>query len=139
MNATYIEVSAGVRYWEDAIINGVEDENGTLTPFRERGRWSPVIRLDGVVIDWPTGMTADIHFKVCDDGDYWLLDEQRKRFAKWGGFYVPNAFLCHGDQGFGDYIILKIDADGRIDKWRTPEVRIARDEEDQQGWQVIPA
>lgn len=25
MSATYIEVSAGVRYWEDATINGIDD------------------------------------------------------------------------------------------------------------------
>jgi hypothetical protein len=29
MNATYIEVRAQVRYWEDATINGTEDTDGT--------------------------------------------------------------------------------------------------------------
>lgn len=138
MNTTYIEVSAGVRYWEDATINGADDLAGTMTPFRNGDNWCPVIRLaDGVVIDWPVGMTANIHFKVCDDGDYWLLDEQRQRVAKWGGYYVPDDFLCPGDNGYGDYIILSIDGDGRIDKWRTPEVRMAHDEDDQQGWMPV--
>ena len=35
MQETYIEVSAGVRYWEDATINGATDTDGTLTPMRK--------------------------------------------------------------------------------------------------------
>ena len=37
MQATYIEVSAGVRYWEDATINGATDTDGTLTPMHDKG------------------------------------------------------------------------------------------------------
>ena len=58
MKAIYIEVSAEVRYWEDATINGVEDEKGTLTPFKQGDLWCPVIRLsDGQVMDWPQGLS----------------------------------------------------------------------------------
>lgn len=39
IQATYIEVSAEVRYWEDTKINGVQDENGTLAPFRSGDLW----------------------------------------------------------------------------------------------------
>ena len=39
MQATYIEVSAEVRYWEDATINGTEDTDGTLTPLRKDACW----------------------------------------------------------------------------------------------------
>ena len=119
----YIEVSAEVRYWEDATINGAEDKDGTLTPLRKGDCWAPVIRLaDGLVMDWPEGTTADIHFKVCDAGEYWLLDGDRKRVAKWSGFYVPDDFLCPGDNGYGDYIILKIGKDGVIENWKTPAI-----------------
>jgi len=138
MSAVYIEVSAGVRYWEDATINGADDLAGTMTPFRNGERWCPVIRLaDGVVMDWPAGMEAGIHFKVCDDGDYWLLDAERKRIAKWGGFYVPDDFLCPGENGYGDYIILKIDGEGRIAKWSEPAIEWDDGEEDQQSWVLI--
>jgi hypothetical protein len=143
MSAAYIEVSAGVRYWEDATINGKEDTDGTLTPFKRADRWCPVIRLaDGLVMDWPPGMVADIHFKVCDDGQYWLLDESKQRVGKWGGYYVPNEFLCHGDTGYGDYIILKIDAEGFVKGWSTPEVEwaCACDEHDEvSGWKKLTA
>lgn len=136
MIAAYIEVHAGVRYWEDAYINGVEDTDGNLTPLRSGEHWCPVIRLaDGVVMDWPAGTIADIHFKVCDDGEYWLLDEQRNRIAKWAGFYVPDDFLCHGDVGYGDYIILAIGADGQVAKWKQPAIVWTNDPEaDQSGW-----
>lgn len=120
MNPAYIAVSAEVRYWEDATINGQEDVDGTLVPLRQGDCWCPVIRLsDGVVMDWPEGVTADVHYKVCDQGEYWLLDESRQRVAKWGSYYVPDDFLC-GGKGYGDYIILKIDAGGVIKGWRPP-------------------
>lgn len=128
MTPTFIEVRAGVLYWEDADINGKADTEGTLTPFRVKNSWCPTIRLaDGQVMGWPAGVVADIHFKVCDDGEYWLLDEHLKRVAKWTGFYVPNDFLCHGDNGYGDYVILVIDADGRIQNWRQPVISWACD------------
>ncbi len=140
MKATYIEVQAEVRYWEDATVNGAEDTEGTLIPARKGDTWAPVIRLaDGLVMDWPHGTTADVHFKVCDAGEYWLLDDERKRVAKWAGSYVPNEFLCHGDTGYGDYIIFKVGADGLIEKYRAPEVRMVCpcDEDDQSGWAAL--
>jgi hypothetical protein len=144
IQATYIEVSAGVRYWDDATVNGEEDRDGNLIPFRKGGTWAPVIRLaDGLVMDWPQETTADIHYKVCDAGEYWLLDDGRKRVAKWAGFYVPNEFLCHGDTGYGDYIILKIDADGVVRDWRKPAVQLACrcdddvEHDEQSAWAVI--
>lgn len=139
MQATYIEVSAGVRYWEDAIVNGSMDADGTLIPLRKGDCWSPVIRIaDGMVMDWPQGTTADVHFKVCDEGEYWLLDDDRKRVAKWAGFYVPD-FLCPGENGYGDYIILKVGADGLIEKWSAPDVCMVCPckEDDQSCWNPI--
>ncbi|HDV6155981.1 TPA: hypothetical protein RJN95_006545, partial [Pseudomonas aeruginosa] len=59
IQATYIEVSAEVRYWEDAKINGKEDSDGSLVPFRRGDLWCPVICLeDGLVMNWPAGMIA---------------------------------------------------------------------------------
>ena len=130
--AVYLEVSAEVRYWDDATINGVEDTQGTLIPFREGDLWRPVIDLDaGRVLDWPDGVVADIHYKVCDAGEYWLLNAQRERIAKWGGSYVPDAFLCHGDTGYGDYIILVIDAQGIIQNYQRPKVQMTHSPDDQ--------
>jgi hypothetical protein len=118
--AVFIEVSAGARYWEDASVNGVEDVDGKI-PLRRGDYWCPTIDLrTGAVKDWPIGTTANVHYKVCDDGEYWLQDEQGKRIAKWKSFYVPDDFLCVGGRGYGDYIILSVAADGKIEGWRNP-------------------
>lgn len=122
-NATSIVVRAGVRYWEDATVNGAEDTDGTLIPFRAGEYWCPIIDLaDGRVHDWPQGMTASIHYKVCDDGKYWLAGSDGVIVAKWAGFYVPDEFLCHGSNGYGDYIIFDVNADGFIEKYRAPSI-----------------
>src|SRR5690606_16913740 len=100
---------------EDASVNGVEDTNGDLIPLRTGDNWEPVIDLEtGQVRGWPSGTTADIHYKVCDQGEYWLLDASGAPVAKWRGCYVPDDLLCVRDRGYGDYIIPKIDEGGRI-------------------------
>lgn len=121
-DATHLHVEAEVRYWEDATVNDVRDVEGTLVPFRNGEKWCPVIRLaDGVVENWPAGTTADVYYKVCDQGEYWLANAEGKRLFKWRGDYVPDAWLAHGDErGYGDYIILDIDANGRIQHLNTP-------------------
>jgi len=120
--AAFIEVEAGVRYWEDATVNGVEDEAGTLIPLRVKDEWCPTINLAmGRVSEWPTGTTAEVHYKVCDAGRYWLLDKEGNRIATRDG-YVPGQFLCHGDNGYGDYIIMKIDGEGKIADYHRPSV-----------------
>jgi hypothetical protein len=122
-NVAFIEVSAGVRYWEDTYINGVADDDGQI-PLRNGDLWCPVIDLQtGEVNGWPTGMVADVHYKVCDDGEYWLQDENGARVAKWDGYYVPDDILCVGENGYGDYIIFKIGADGKVTGWKTPVIK----------------
>jgi hypothetical protein len=126
----FLEVSAKVRYWEDAHVNGDRDIDGTLMPFRNGDLWVPTIRLsDGKVMDWPEGMTAWIHYKVCDEGEYWLRSATRRLF-KYRGYYVPDSYLCHGNEGFGDYIILCIGPDGIIEHWREPRFY-------PEGWDLV--
>lgn len=120
--ACFIRVDAGPRYWDDARLNGVADTEGQI-PFRNGERWLPIIDLrTGAVLDWPSGITAVIHYKVCDDGEYWLLNGQRQRMAKWKGYYVPDAILCVGSRGYGDYIIFQVGPDGLIAGWRPPSL-----------------
>ncbi|MBO9580347.1 MAG: hypothetical protein J7498_05600 [Sphingobium sp.] len=122
--ATHIEVDAGVRYWEDASVNGVDetDENPTIFG-ADNDRWRVKINLaEGRIEGWPKDMTANVHYKVCDDGEYWLLDKNGERIAKYRDYYVPGDFLCHGDNGYGDYIILKIDGAGKIADYQQPGI-----------------
>lgn len=72
----YLLAKVGVRYWEDAIVNGEEDINGDLIPCRVGDYWSPLIDIEtGIITNWEIGKTASIHYKCCDDGSYHLLDE----------------------------------------------------------------
>ncbi len=129
--ATHIEVEAEVRYWEDARVNGVIDEDGSRIFGREGNLWKVRIDLlDGIVQDWPAGDSAEIHYKVCDQGLYWLTDASGNRLAKWRGHYVPNDFLCHGSEGFGDYIILNVAVGGGIEGYCTPRINLEQ-------WEVL--
>ena len=121
-NPSFLIVHAAVRYWEDATVNGAEDTDGSLIPMREDDLWKPTIALeDGLVVGWPIGTTASIHYKVCDAGKYWLEDDDGKRL-KWKGDYVPDDLLAIGGEGYGDYIILEIMPDGLIKGWKKPEL-----------------
>lgn len=119
----FLEISVEVRYWEDATVNDVVDKDGTLVPLRNGDRWAPTIRLkDGQILDWPEGTTAEIYYKVCDQGEYWLRNSER-RVYKNVGHYVPDEYLCKGAEGYGDYIILSIDGTGKIKNWWRPKFK----------------
>lgn len=116
--ASHLIVEAGVRYWEDASINEQKDTLGTLIPFRRGDLWCPIIELaTGKIVGWPQGVTARIHYKVCDDGEYWLGNAEGKKFFKCKGHYVPDDLLAIDGCGYGDYIIMTVTADGLIDGW----------------------
>ena len=124
----YIQVNVNPRYWEDTCVNGQEDFRGTLIPFRKGEQWCPIIRLaDGQVMNWPQGITAFVHYKVCDEGEYFLLDTELRKIFKYRDYYVPDHFLCHGldsdgepQRGYGDYIILSIDETGLVQGYKLP-------------------
>jgi len=116
VEVTHLKAECGVRYWEDATVNGVEDSEGTLVPCRSGRDWAPVIDLvTGQIKDWPEGKTAKIHYKVCDDGRYALLDASGAEVASITG-YVPK-IMCPGGSGYGDYVIMNIDGSGKIEGW----------------------
>ena len=43
LEVKYLQVKAGARYWEDTIVDGVEDTEGSLIPCREGDYWCPLI------------------------------------------------------------------------------------------------
>jgi hypothetical protein len=119
----YLKVVANVRYPEDAEVNGVEDVVGKLMPFMKDKTWSILIDLSsGTIVNWPKGVTASTHYKVCDDGKYWLLNEARQALY-FQGDYVPP--ILSVDRYFdSDYIAMEIDGDGVIANWlaRHPDI-----------------
>jgi hypothetical protein len=93
------------------------------------GNWCPTIDLDtGIIENWPNGTTASIHYKCCDDGDYELLDADRNVVKAIEG-YVPS-LMCPEGNGYGDYVIMEIDGEGRIAKWRADLSEFERNEKD---------
>lgn len=116
----------GPRYFEDAEVDGYEDANSNprmpLTYIDRDGvrRWKIAIDLEsGKVHDWPEGITANVYYKVCDDGIYTFVDEKFSELAVYDG-YVPD-FLAIYDEGYGDYIYIEIDEKGYIKDWKFTE------------------
>jgi len=108
------------RYWEDSEINGMEDDaENPQMPFicaNNKGKkyWNPIIMLDtGKIANWPQGVTADIHYKSCDDNEIDLISDVDAGIVKEYEGYVPE-FLCPEEDGYGDYVIMHIDENGYI-------------------------
>ncbi len=113
---THLHIDAGVRYWEDAKVNGIEDKFGDSIPCRDGDYWKPIILIDGgIIINWEIGNEADIHYKICDDSSYYLKDAEGNTILSIDG-YVPNILNIYND-GYGDYIFLKVDKNGTIKDW----------------------
>lgn len=109
----YLRAECGVRYWEGATVNGVKDEDGTLIPCREGDFWAPVIDLEtGRIENWPQGTEADIHYKICDDGAYEVHDRDGALVKRITGYVIK--MMCPEENGFGDYVIMKVGPEGLI-------------------------
>jgi hypothetical protein len=99
----------------DAYIGGRDSDESM--PCTDGDRWSPVINIDtGVIMNWEQGVVADICYKVRDRCCYSLEDYQGNVIVEMFDEYVPD-ILCPEGDGYGDYIIMKIDINGVIAKW----------------------
>lgn len=118
-----LRVDAGVRYWEDGLVDGLtDDENLPSIPFSQSGRWRIDIDIDkGMIVGWPD-VEASVHYKVCDDGVYTLLDSEGRIVKRLEGEYVPNV-LCPEESGYGDYIIMNINNSGHISGWDKTQIK----------------
>ena len=115
---SFLEIDVEPRYWEDFVFNGVQCDDDDITIWgRKKNEWHLTFDLKtGRVLDWIEGNTFDIYSKVCDAGIYYLLDKDKKRIFRRDG-YVPEG-VCHGDNGYGDYIIMKINEKGYIENYK---------------------
>lgn len=117
-----IEVIAKVRYWEDAVVDGVDDtENGDNIPCKIEDNWCPIIEIDtGKILNWEQGKRSMVYYKVCDCCG-WEIKTIDGEVVKSGDEYVPT-FLCPSEDGYGDYIIMSINEDGIIQNWNKNEI-----------------
>lgn len=112
-----IRCMMGVRYWEDAYVNDVEDSEGDKIPLRKGYTWDITIDLEsGTIENWTKGVTASVDYKVCDAGVYQLIDYDGNVVAE-RDHYVPN-FLAPKGGGYGDYVIMNINENGYIENWK---------------------
>lgn len=117
IEVTHLVADMGVRYWEDGCVNGEPDDDDTpKMPLATNDGWKLVIALDTVaIVGWPQGVTAETHYKVCDAGVYTIMNGSEVVTRKDG--YVPSMLAPMGE-GYGDYVILSIGADGVIAGWK---------------------
>jgi hypothetical protein len=129
-NSYALIVEVPVRNWEDTHVNAVADISGELIPCRRGPLWAPVIELGtGHILNWNESAPTEVrvHYKVTDEGNYWLADQALNKIAKWRDEYVPDHILCTADRGYGDYIIMQIESGGIIKNWVPPIL-------DEQDW-----
>lgn len=125
-----IEVSVGVRYWEDFMINGESSVEGENVPCRKNGLWCPIIDAEtGEVYNWTKGMTASVHVKVCDQFSAIFYNSDGKPVVTIEDEYVPD-FMAIDDNGYGDYIIMEVDANGFIKNWEFNQEALVTDIEE---------
>lgn len=124
----YLVVDCAPRYWEDSLVSlegsyiDIEDKDGDLIPCRngdhvKRLSWNLMIDIDtGQILNWEIGKSARIHYKVCDAGVYVIFNDNFKecQYILWN--YVPN-ILSIGGEGYGDYIIMRINKEGIIENF----------------------
>lgn len=131
-----VKVRAEVRYYVDSSVNGEDDiswdeQKEGIKPrmpcvvkregenIKPEDSWDWCIEIDpqnGLILNWPNGNTAHVHYKVCDccHADYFLNGKKICDNERDG--YVPD-FLCPADSGYGDYMIMDIDEEGQIADW----------------------
>jgi hypothetical protein len=103
--AKTIKIIVPQRYEEVQIINGVE--------YPENSKLEMLIDVDnGMAFGWK--VATHIDWKICDEGIYQLLDEDENLLDEIYEDYIPDII----PNEFGDYLDLKINKDGFIERWK---------------------
>jgi hypothetical protein len=96
------------------VLNGDEDIPYDF-PLRINDNWSALVQIDtGRILMWPCIKGGLLQMKICNRGDYRLLDSNFDLITRIQDDYVPNN-LIPGE--YGDYIDLHIDEKGYITNW----------------------
>lgn len=124
-----LTVSFPVDDWSDFTVDGIDDEMGVDVPCRVGDNW--IIQIDvekGIIINWVDGKTVSVYCKVRDEGTYTLRDAEMNVILEKDG-YVPDC-LCPKENGYGDYVLMDIRADGSIEDWEPNFERFTEQQDD---------
>jgi hypothetical protein len=125
----FLKVTAGIRYAEDVNVNGEPCGDLKEIPLHDGEHWQVTIDVNtGVIENWPQGTTAGLYAKVCDDGVYSILDADRQEIKTINGYVLD--CLAIGENGYGDYMIIEIDENGKIKNWKPKFPEFVRDDDD---------
>lgn len=138
-----ILVSCQPRYWEDSVVNGIDDlsfieskgkgvpsmpcaeqikDEPTNVIYSNHWTWRPIIDVEtGQIINWNKQVDAYVHYKVCDAFECIFQDSNGLIITMYNG-YVPS-FMYPKREGYGDYIILDVDECGYIQYWNKYKVK----------------
>ena len=84
------------------------------SPGRRCDRWEVIVDIDtGRIRNWPAGKTGTVFMKVCDEGNYTLLDQNGDALARITEDYVPECIPGK----YGDYVHFDIGEDGSVTDW----------------------
>ncbi len=101
-----VDIKVPVRYGDEDMPYDFPKRSGDV--------WAITVDIDtGTIRNWPN-YVANVHMKVCDEGEYTLRDASGKEVAKKEFDYVPHGLI---PGKYGDYIIMNIDACGVITNW----------------------
>jgi hypothetical protein len=80
------------------------------------GYWCPIIDVDeGIITNWDINESVYVFLKVCDEFECTIKDVNGEIIGTYEG-YVPD-FMSIEDYGYGDYIDLVIESNGKIRGW----------------------
>lgn len=120
IDVSLVRIDVPVRYEEEDIPNDF--------PLRDGDMWKAIVAINnGQIQGWPQGRAGEMHMKVCDGGEYSLLNHAGEQVGETLSDYVPGGLIPEG----GDYIVLSIDANGYITNWpKRPDVSAFFGDED---------
>jgi hypothetical protein len=113
-----LRIKAWVRFYEDSEINGVDDINEEMFGINQTSKmWEIDIDLENnSIIGW-NGVEAKINYKVCDAGEYFLIDTETNEKKQYVDDYVPDCISHEDDGSYGDYIIFSVNTKGEISSY----------------------
>ena len=129
VNVKKLHFRAYVRYWEDGEFYCPNNKTtNCIIPGRDDQYWDCTIDIDsGKILNWIPGVVGDVCFKVCDEFSCEFIDDKSSYIYTIENDYVPD-FMCPVEPGYGDYIIMNIDEDGKIENWSVHEVKVFLEE-----------